>query len=149
MKGYTAVLPNGEAIVYVDRKRYLWTLSVLYPLQPFLGIWLHAETGNEAWLLLPLLLAYGINPVYPLSNPLSRYGSQEFIRMLEDDKFGFFQLEKFLGQCLTDTSTRHWSTATLTNCSTLLTFLVLSFPFSFVLYGCIIFTCRGKFLLDS
>ncbi|NND59326.1 MAG: alkane 1-monooxygenase [Gammaproteobacteria bacterium] len=63
MKGYTAVLPNGEAIVYVDRKRYLWTLSVLYPLQPFLGIWLHAETGNEAWLLLPLLLAYGINPV--------------------------------------------------------------------------------------
>jgi len=63
MKGYTAVLPDGEAIVYVDRKRYLWTLSVLYPLQPFLGIWLHAETGNEAWLLLPLLLAYGVNPV--------------------------------------------------------------------------------------
>jgi len=63
MKGYTAELRNGEAIVYVDRKRYLWTLSVLYPLQPFLGIWLHAETGNEAWLLLPLLLAYVINPL--------------------------------------------------------------------------------------
>ncbi len=63
MKGYTAELPNGEAIIYVDRKRYLWTLSVLYPLQPFLGIWLHAETGSEAWLLLPLLLAYVVNPV--------------------------------------------------------------------------------------
>ncbi|MDH3440724.1 MAG: alkane 1-monooxygenase, partial [Gammaproteobacteria bacterium] len=63
MKGYTAELPNGEAIIYVDRKRYLWILSVLYPLQPFLGIWLHAETGNEAWLLLPLLLAYVINPL--------------------------------------------------------------------------------------
>ena len=63
MKGYTATLPNGEAIHYVDRKRYLWTLSVLSPLQPFIGIWLHAETGQEAWLLFPLVLAYVINPL--------------------------------------------------------------------------------------
>jgi alkane 1-monooxygenase len=63
MKGYTAVSPTGEAIYYVDRKRYLWTLSVLYPLQPFLGIWLHAQTGNEIWLLLPLALAYIMNPI--------------------------------------------------------------------------------------
>ena len=52
MKGYTGTLENGEAIFYRDRKRWFWSLSVLYPLQPFLGIWLHAETGNEAWLLL-------------------------------------------------------------------------------------------------
>jgi alkane 1-monooxygenase len=63
MKGYTATLPNGEAIHYVDRKRYLWTLSVFYPLQPFLGIWLHAETGQQGWLLLPLFLAYVVNPI--------------------------------------------------------------------------------------
>ncbi len=63
MKGYTATLPDGEAIYYVDRKRYLWTLSVIYPLQPFIGIWLHAETGNEAWLLLPIFLGYVVNPI--------------------------------------------------------------------------------------
>ena len=63
MKAYTATLPDGQAICYVDRKRWFWTLSVLYPLQPFIGIWLHAETGNEAWLLLPLALAYIVNPV--------------------------------------------------------------------------------------
>ena len=63
MKGYTATLPNGEAIYYVDRKRWLWALSVVYPLQPFLGIWLHADTGNEAWLFLPLLLNYGLAPL--------------------------------------------------------------------------------------
>ena len=63
MKGYTATLPSGEAIHYVDRKRYLWTLSVLYPLQPFIGIGLHANTGQEVWLLLPLLLAYVVNPL--------------------------------------------------------------------------------------
>lgn len=63
MKTYTAVLPNGEAILYIDRKRYLWTLSVLYPLLPFLGIWLHARSGNQAWLLLPLFLSYVVNPL--------------------------------------------------------------------------------------
>ena len=63
MKGYTGTLPNGEAIHYVDRKRWLWLLSVIYPLQPFLGIGLHASTGNELWLLLPLLLNYGIAPL--------------------------------------------------------------------------------------
>jgi len=62
MKGYTAALPSGEAIHYVDRKRWLWSLSVLHPLQPFLGIWLHAETGIEAWLLLPLFLGYVVAP---------------------------------------------------------------------------------------
>jgi len=62
MKGYTGTLPGGEAIHYVDRKRWFWSLSVLYPLQPFLGIALHIVTGNELWLLLPILLNYGIAP---------------------------------------------------------------------------------------
>ena len=58
MKGYTATLENGEAIYYQDRKRWFWLLSVFYPLQAFFGMWLHARTGNEAWLLLPLALTY-------------------------------------------------------------------------------------------
>ena len=63
MKGYTGTLPNGEAIIYVDRKRWLWAMSVLYPLTPLPGIWLHSLTNNEAWLLLPLLLNYGFGPI--------------------------------------------------------------------------------------
>lgn len=63
MRGYTATLPTGEAIHYVDRKRWLWLMSVLYPLQPFIGIGLHARTGDEAWLLLPLGLAYVLGPL--------------------------------------------------------------------------------------
>jgi len=63
MKGYTAALPDGEAIHYVDRKRWLWALSVLFPLQPFIGIFLHANTGNELWLLLPLALTYLLGPL--------------------------------------------------------------------------------------
>lgn len=63
MKGYTATLANGEAVFYRDRKRWFWLLSVFYPLQPFVGIWLHAETGNQAWLLLPLALGYIVAPL--------------------------------------------------------------------------------------
>jgi len=63
MKGYTATLESGEAIYYVDRKRWLWSMSVLYPLQPLLGIWLHSVTGNETWLLLPLFLGYVAGPL--------------------------------------------------------------------------------------
>jgi alkane 1-monooxygenase len=63
MKNYTATHANGETIRNVDRKRWLWLLSVFYPLQPFAGIWLHARTGNETWLLLPLALAYIAGPI--------------------------------------------------------------------------------------
>jgi len=63
MKGYTGVLANGEAIHYIDRKRWLWLLSVAYPLQPLLAIWLHSKTGNELWFLLPLVINYVIAPV--------------------------------------------------------------------------------------
>lgn len=63
MKGYTASLDDGSTIHYVDQKRWLWLLSVLFPLQPFLGIFIHARTGNELWLLLPFLLNYGLGPV--------------------------------------------------------------------------------------
>lgn len=63
MKGYTGVLANGEAIHYVDRKRWLWLLSVAYPLQPLLAIWLHFKTGNELWFLLPLVVNYVIAPL--------------------------------------------------------------------------------------
>ena len=62
MKGYTAVARDGRAVHYVDRKRWFWLLSVLYPLQPFIGIGLHASTGNQAWLLFPLFLGYVVNP---------------------------------------------------------------------------------------
>ena len=63
MKGYTGILENGEAIHYHDRKRWFWLLSVSFPLQPLLGIWLHVRTGNEAWLLLPLAISYIAAPL--------------------------------------------------------------------------------------
>ncbi|MEO0617042.1 MAG: alkane 1-monooxygenase [Pseudomonadota bacterium] len=63
MTTLTATLKDGSTVTYTDRKRKLWLLSVTYPLFPFLGIGLHAATGVEAWLLLPIAFSYGIAPL--------------------------------------------------------------------------------------
>ena len=88
MKGYTAALPSGAAIHYVDRKRYLWALSVLFPLQPFVGIALHAATGNEAWLLLPLLLNYVLGPILDwLTGEDTNNPPEQVVMQLDRDRY--------------------------------------------------------------
>ena len=88
MKAYSATLPNGEKTEYTDRKRWLWTLSVVHSLLPFVGIALHAVTGNEWWIVLPLLLNYVIAPILdwvlgedPSSPP------EEIVSQLEQDLY--------------------------------------------------------------
>ena len=62
MKTFTTTLASGEEIQYVDRKRWFWILSVLFPLQPLFGIWMHARTGDEVWLFFVLLMSYVVAP---------------------------------------------------------------------------------------
>lgn len=62
MKAYTGVSPSGEAVHFVDSKRWLWLLSVAYPLQALVPIWLHALTGHEAWFVLPFVSNYVLAP---------------------------------------------------------------------------------------
>jgi len=50
-------------IEYLDRKRVWWTLSVVYPLLPLLGLAAHAATDNQIALGLPLLISYGLMPI--------------------------------------------------------------------------------------
>lgn len=88
MKAYIGTLSSGEAVVYVDRKRLLWFLSVLFPLQPLFGVWLHSLTGNEAWLLLPLAINYVAMPIADwmigedTNNP-----PQAVVAQLDQDRF--------------------------------------------------------------
>lgn len=88
MKGYTATTADGQAIHYVDKKRWLWILSVTYPLQPLLIVWLHAETGVDGWLLLPFILNYGAAPIIDWaigedkSNP-----PEEVVMQLDKDRY--------------------------------------------------------------
>ena len=66
MRGYTGVLPDGEAIHYVDRKRWLWWLSVVYPLQAFVPPWLHHLSGSESWFVLLFALNFVAIPLLDL-----------------------------------------------------------------------------------
>ncbi len=56
-KLYLSVGPDHQRVEYRDRKRWWWLLSVVYPLLPFTGIALHAATGHEIALGLPLLIS--------------------------------------------------------------------------------------------
>jgi len=88
MKGYTGELPNGEAIHYVDRKRWLWLLSVAYPLQPFVAIWLHYRTGNELWFALPFVANYLIAPLLDWAiGEDSNNPPEEVVMQLDQDHY--------------------------------------------------------------
>lgn len=63
MKAFTVTLPSGQAVHYVDRKRWWWALALVFPLQPFAGIWLHAQTGHDAWLAAGFVLTFAIGPL--------------------------------------------------------------------------------------
>ena len=63
MKPYAATSASGEQLEYVDKKRGFWMLSLLYALLPLMGIALHAATGNEWWIGLPLFLTYVVGPL--------------------------------------------------------------------------------------
>lgn len=88
MKGYTAVLPDGEAVHYVDRKRWLWLLSVIYPLQPFIAIWLHFKTGSELWFMLPFATSYIIAPLLDWAIGEDRNNPpEEVVMQLDQDRY--------------------------------------------------------------
>jgi alkane 1-monooxygenase len=88
MKGYTGVLPNGEAVHYVDRKRWLWLLSVTYPLQALIPVWLHATSGNELWFLLPFAINFVVMPVFDaLIGEDENNPPAAVIMLLEQDRY--------------------------------------------------------------
>ncbi len=88
MKSYSGIAQNGEAIHFVDRKRWLWALSALFPLQPFIGIWLHAETGNEFWLYIVVLSTYVFAPILDwLLGEDRNNPPEEVVPQLERDRY--------------------------------------------------------------
>ncbi len=88
MATYTGTTSDGVAISWQDNKRWLWLTSVLFPLQPFIGIALHARTGNEAWLFLPLLLNYVLAPIADvLFGADSNNPPEEVVHQLDQDRY--------------------------------------------------------------
>lgn len=88
MTVYTATSQSGVKIQYIDQKRWLWLLSVTYPLQSLLGIWLHHISGQQAWLLLPLFLSYVLAPLLDwLLGEDRNNPPEEVVPQLNDDRY--------------------------------------------------------------
>jgi alkane 1-monooxygenase len=62
-KVYVADDPQLGRVTYRDRKRFWWSLSVVYPLLPFTGMAAQAWTGWQLALGLPLVISYGLMPL--------------------------------------------------------------------------------------
>jgi alkane 1-monooxygenase len=63
MDSLTTTAREASDASTADRKRYLWSLSVLMPLLPLLGIGLAEATGWRGFLWLPLVVIYGLIPL--------------------------------------------------------------------------------------
>lgn len=58
--------PEGNPLAptpYVDRKRYLWPLSILWPATPMIGIYLATATGLPLFYAFTLFIWYGLIPI--------------------------------------------------------------------------------------
>ena len=85
---YTALTSQGSAVQYSDRKRWAWSLSVVYPLMPLLGIWAHHASGWQIALALPILISYGLMPVLDaLIGEDKNNPPQEVMPQLDADRY--------------------------------------------------------------
>ena len=88
MKTYTLDHPEFGLIRYTDRKRYLWMLSVLFPLIPMVGMGLVLWSGQQWMLWLPLAFVYGVIPLLDYLFPNDRSNPPEQIMpQLEADLY--------------------------------------------------------------
>ena len=88
MKAFTIDDPELGAIHYTDRKRYLWLLSVMFPLIPMVGMGLFLWSGQQWTLWLPLAFVYGVIPLLDHLFPNDRSNPPEqIVPQLEADAY--------------------------------------------------------------
>ena len=95
MKTYTFDDPELGLISYVDHKRYLWLISVLFPLIPLIGMGLMNWSGQEWMLWIPFVGLYVFVPLLDYLFPNDRSNPPEqIVPQLEADSY--YRLLNFL-----------------------------------------------------
>ncbi len=88
MKEYTFNDAELGRISYVDGKRYLWILSVLFPLIPLIGMGLMTWSGQEWMLWIPVALVYVAIPLLDHIFPNdSNNPPEQIVPQLEQDRY--------------------------------------------------------------
>jgi len=88
MKEYTFNDAELGRISYVDGKRHLWILSVLFPLIPLIGMGLMTWSGQEWMLWIPVALVYVAIPLLDHIFPNdSNNPPEQIVPQLEQDRY--------------------------------------------------------------
>jgi alkane 1-monooxygenase len=88
MHSYSLQHPQKGAIVYQDRKRFLWLASLLYPLLALSGIGLYYLSGTQWALITPLLALYGGVSLFDwLLGEDRNNPPEELVPQLEEDAY--------------------------------------------------------------
>ncbi len=88
MTVYSSEHPQQGRIIYRDKKRYLWTLAIIYPLYPLAGVLCYLVWPYEWLLFLPLMFVYLLLPLIDAivgrdnNNP-----PEEIVPQLESDPY--------------------------------------------------------------
>lgn len=90
---FVAEKSDGETVRYVDKKRYLWLLSVLTPFVPGLCACFLIAGGGLFWAAVPLLYYYFLIPVLDMLIGEDPYNPpEEVVEQLTNDQFYRFLL---------------------------------------------------------
>lgn len=90
---FVAEKSDGETVRYVDKKRYLWFLSVFTPFIPGLCAWNLLAGGGLFWALAPLLYYYLVIPVLDMLVGEDPYNPpEEVVEQLTSDQYYRFLL---------------------------------------------------------
>ena len=88
MKTYTFDDPELGHISYVDGKRYLWLIAVLFPLFPMIAMGLMSWSGQQWMLWIPLIFLYVFIPFLDYLFPNDRSNPPEqIVPQLEADVY--------------------------------------------------------------
>jgi len=83
-----ALSADGNLITYTDRRRWLWSLSLFWPIMPVISCWMAASSGQVIWFWGTLIVWYGLVPV--IDHLLPTDGSnppEEVVPQLEQDSY--------------------------------------------------------------
>ncbi|MFT4767065.1 MAG: alkane 1-monooxygenase [Glaciecola sp.] len=83
-----ALSADGQTITYTDRRRWLWSLSLFWPLMPAISCWLAASSGQMVWFWGTLIVWYCLVPVVDHLLPTDKSNPpEEVVPQLEADRY--------------------------------------------------------------
>ncbi|CAE7149037.1 alkB1 [Symbiodinium necroappetens] len=88
MRTYSFTDSTDHTVTYVDRKRWWWSLSLINPMLPLIGVFGFLATGQTFWLAVPLTLMFVVAPLLDwLFGEDQNNPPESLVPQLEEDRY--------------------------------------------------------------